>query len=80
LDIEDQTSSGDLDYEGSIASSQADVLSTDYLDGECTVTDVSIGDAYVDSALSMYKEHKKSFYLKIHTNVGGCERYDPSDY
>jgi hypothetical protein len=54
----------DSDYQDSIVSSQADVMSTHYADDDWSATDVSIGDACIDRAWSMYGEHKKSFYQK----------------
>ena len=64
--MQDDSEGDDVDYEESVAFSKAEVISTSYVVEASISSGMNIGDDNIVTPLTLYEEHKKSFY-RIYT-------------
>jgi len=64
--VQDDSEGDDVDYEESVALSKAEVLSTSYVVEASISSGMNIGDDNIVTPLTLYEEHKTSFY-RIYT-------------
>jgi hypothetical protein len=60
--VQADSDNNDVDYKDSVASLKAEVLSTSYAGDASFSSEMNIGDDNIVTPLSLYEEHKKSFY------------------